>query len=78
MLKQEVKDKILQDLKKAANSLVSEIEKDCSAKLGKDKIKRTEQIMKIAWTIYETLLKETKVSFRDYHEDIIRQIENQW
>jgi len=78
MLKQEVKDKVFKDLAKAANSLVSEIEKDCSAKLGKDKVKRTEQLTRIAWITYEALFNEVKASFRMYHENIIRQIENQW
>jgi len=75
MEKQNAKDKSLDDLKKIAEFLVSEIEKDCLVRLGKNKTERDSFFSQITGNTHEILLTQTKSAFQQSHEDIIKSIE---
>jgi len=64
MEKQDVSKKVFEDLVKVAKNLVSGIEKDCSVKLGRDKIEKDSYLNRIAGITYGTLIDEVKAAFK--------------
>lgn len=75
MEKQTAREKAFEDLVKVARNLVSGIEKDCSVKLGRDKIERDSHLNRIAGITYGTLIDEVKAAFKLDSQDRMRQVE---
>ena len=73
-----LKSTIFKDLVKIVDFLVTEIEKDCRAKLGNYDAERAKQLEVIAWATYGTLFNETRKRFEYNCESIITQIEKCW
>jgi len=76
--RKEIKGKIFEDLKETVTLLVTEIEKDCSTRLGNYDVERANRLDVIAWAVYGALFKETRNSFQYDCEDIMRRIEKCW
>jgi len=75
MEKQSASNKAFEDLVKIGRNLVSGIEKDCSVKLGRDKIEKDSHLNRIAGITYGTLLEEAKAAFKQDSQDRMRSIE---
>jgi len=73
-----LKSAIFRDLVEIVDYLVTEIEKDCRAKLGNYDVERTKRLEVIAWAVYGTLFNETRNSFQWDCDDIMRRIEKYW
>lgn len=76
--RKEIKKRVFESLLETVKLLVTEIEKDCSTRLGSYDVERANRLDVVAWAVYETLFKETRNSFQHDYEDIIRRIEKCW
>lgn len=76
MEKQDASKRAFEDLVKVAKNLVFQIEKDCFAKLGRDKIEKDSHLNRIAGITYGTLIEEVKSAFKQYSQDVIRRTGN--
>lgn len=75
MANKEASDKAFGNLVTVARNLVSGIEKDCSVKLGRDKIEKDSYLNRIAGITYGTLIEEVKAAFKQNQQDIIKNVE---
>ena len=75
MEKQEAKDKAFNDLGKIAEFLVSEIEKFCLVRIGRDVVERRNCFDRIAGITYGTLIDEVKAAFKQDSQDRAKSVE---
>lgn len=76
--RKEIKGKIFENLLETVKLLVTEIERDCSTRLGNYDVGRANRLDVVTWAVYGTLFKETRNSFQHDCEDIMRKIEKCW
>jgi len=75
MANKEASDRAFENLKIVAKNLVWGIEKDCSVKLGRDKIEKDSHLNRIAGITYGTLIEEVKAAFKQDSRDRMKNVE---